>query len=143
MNGLETIGVKGELIMEIQLDKTIGIQKVLNDMKDKKIPIRTAYKMAQFSEELDKKVHFFEDKMKQIIERYSEKTEEGTPKVLEDGKSIQIKSDCIEQCQKEIFELSTLLIDINEYEFTLEELDKLELSIEDLKNLMPFIKDKE
>ena len=129
--------------MNIQLDKTVGIQKTLNDIKDKKIPIKTAYKMAQFSEELDQKVHFYEDKMKQIISNYSEKNEDGNPKVSDDGKSIQLKSECVEQCQKEIYELSTLEVEIKDYEFTLEELDKLELSIEDLKTLMPFIKDKE
>lgn len=129
--------------MTVKMEQAALVQKLLSKIKDIKMPIKTAYKMAQFSDELDKKVNFFGEKMRQIIEEYSEKTEEGTPKIAADGQSIEIKPDFIEICKKEINELSNLDIEIKEFTFTLNELEKFELSIEDLKILMPFIKEDE
>ena len=128
--------------MNITLEQVMAINGLLQKIKDQKMPIKTSYKLVQLANEIELKVKFFEEKMQQIISDYGEKDEDGEFKKTEEGTGIIIKPNCAEVCQKEIFELSNLEVELKDnHAFSLDELDGIEFSIEDLKILMPFIKE--
>lgn len=130
--------------MNITLVQVMTVNGLLQKIKDQKISIKTSFKFAQLGNEIDSKVKFFEEKMRNIVDKYAEKDNSGELQKTEDGNGIKIKPENGEICQKEILELSTLDVELSDkYTFELEELETLEMSIEDLKTLMPFIKDKE
>ena len=129
--------------MQLRMEQVALIHNLYEQIKDQNMPIQTAYKMVQISNACAEHFHFFEDKMKQIIGTYSEKDSNGNPILLDDNKSIKIRSDSIEECQKQIFELSNLKVELPDKYFTLDELKDLKLSLDNMRVLMPFIKENE
>jgi hypothetical protein len=80
------------------------------------------------------------EKAQEILAEYGEKDSQGEFVQLENG-NFKIKKECEEQAQKEITELrNTDIEDINII-FSLNELDCLEISPEELEPLLPFIED--
>lgn len=128
--------------MNTTLSNIMVLNGLLQKIKDQKMPIKTSYKLVQLANEIELKVKFFEEKMQEIVAEYGEKDEDGEFKRTDDGTGIRVKPNCAEICQQELFELSNLQVELNYTDtFSLDELNTLEISIEDLKTLMPFIKE--
>lgn len=127
--------------MVLKISQAIEFHNVYSIIKEQAMPIKIAYRLNQIEQECEKKNNFYEITMKDIISRYSEKDNEGNPVILEDGKSIKIKSESIEDCSKDIQELSELEVELPDISFTLDELEILKLSLIEVKALMPFIKE--
>lgn len=125
--------------MQLIMEQIVQIYNLCNNIKTQVLPLKVAYKFAQLANSCDLQFHFFEQKMKEIINDYGEKDGEGNPILNEDGTSIKVKNGQTEICKNKIAELSALEIEIPDITFTLEELDNLQLTIDNVKILMPLI----
>ena len=84
---------------------------------------------------------FYHEELDKIIAEYSEKNEDGSPKVLEDGSGIKIKEEFVEEAKTKAEELWNLDVDSPEVQISLNDLDNIRLSIEELNAMSPFIKE--
>lgn len=127
--------------MILTMQQVMEFHTVYSTIKDQEMSVKLAYRLNQIEEICEKKVNFYEIKMRDIITRYSEKDNDGNPVFLEDNKSVKIKPETVTECTEKIQELSELEVETPDIAFTLEELGEIKLSITDVKALMPFIKE--
>lgn len=125
--------------MNLKISQVMEFHTVYSTLKEQEMPIKLAYRLNQIEEICEKKVVFYETKMRDIITRYSEKDNDGNPVFLEDNKSIKISPEHVQECTKKIQELAELDVDLPDIKFTLDQLGELKLSVLEVKALMPFI----
>lgn len=70
---------------------------------------------------------------------YAELDDKGEIIYSEDG-GMKIKKDKINECQNQIFQLKKMPVSIPDVFFSLEELQDLNLTMEELATFLPFIK---
>ena len=125
--------------MKLMFSQLLPIQQIY-PITDK-LPFKTAYKFAKLGEVIESELKFFQEKMQEIITTYSEKDENGHPVLTEDGASIKIQESKVAECQQEINELNNVEADIHDIYFTIEELESLSLTTQQVYALMPLIKE--
>lgn len=118
------------------------ILEVRNLLIDQKLPIKVSYKFNRFFNELDNEVKFFNTTLQKLIEEYGQKDEKGNFIYTDDNQGIKIKEDKFQECMDKINELNELEVNLNYIpEFTLDELDSLNLEMKYVNLLLPYIKD--
>jgi hypothetical protein len=92
--------------------------------------------------ELEIEINFFNETIQKTIEQYGKKDADGNYELTEDKKGILIQEDKYDECMKKINELNSLEINLSYTPiFKINELELLELSMNDIEILMPFIED--
>lgn len=129
--------------MDLKISQVMEFHSVYSTLKEQDMPIKLAYRLNQIEDICEKKVMFYEAKMRDIIAKYSEKDNDGNPVFLEDNKSIKIKADCVQECTERIQELAELDVELPDIKFTLDQLGELKLSVTEVKALMPFISEED
>lgn len=127
--------------MTIKMHQILEFQLFYDKIKEKEMSIKTAYKFSKLISRLDTEIKFYQKKFQSILEKYGEKDEKGNFKLTEDKKGVVIKQENLLVCQKEVEELHNLDIEISEADFTLDELDSLNVTIQEMNIMMPFIKE--
>lgn len=127
--------------MTLTMNQGLDIQGLMLRLKNEKIPLKTAYKFNKLLNVLEKELSFYQEKINEIISEYSQKDEDGNPVLSEDKTSVQIVKDKIEECQKKMEELSNIEFEINDISFTLDELENIDLTVLEVRSLMPLIKE--
>ena len=122
----------------MKLYQILNLPHVYETILEKNLPFSLAYKFNKLAEAVNKELEFYRNSMTKLIDEYAEK-ENGQPVLLENG-DIKIIPEKITECQQRINELQNVEITID-ISFTPAELEPLEMSIKDLQNLMPFIKE--
>ena len=122
----------------MKLYQILNLPHAYETILEKNLPFSLAYKLNKLAEAVNKELEFYRNSMAKLIDEYAEK-ENGQPVLLENG-DIKIIPEKITECQQRINELQNVEITID-VSFTPAELEPLEMSIKDLQNLMPFIKE--
>ena len=122
----------------MKLYQILNLPHVYETILEKNLPFSLAYKLNKLAEAVNKELEFYRNNMTKLVDEYAEK-ENGQPVLLENG-DIKIIPEKITECQQRINELQNVEITID-VSFTPAELEPLEMSIKDLQNLMPFIKE--
>ena len=122
----------------MKLYQILNLPHIYETILEKNLPFSLAYKLNKLAEAVNKELEFYRNSMTKLIDEYAEK-ENGQPVLLENG-DIKNNPEKINECQRRINELQNVEITID-VSFTPEELEPLEMSIKDLQNLMPFIKE--
>ena len=125
--------------MTIKLLEILRFENFYSKIKDKKLPVKTAYKLTKFFNKVDEEIKFYQTRIMEICEAYGERDKNNNFIPLEGGAGIKVKEDKIKECQLEIQALSDLEVEVPQITVSLEELDGLELSIEELYPILPFI----
>lgn len=117
--------------MNISYNIGSAIKNVLQECIDKKMPVKTSYKIMKIIKAIEEEEVFFANKMQEIINEYGEKDENGN--YIQTGEnSIKIKDGKIEECNAKINELNSIEIKIPDYKISLDELELIELSPKEL-----------
>ena len=129
--------------MKIKLRQIIDFHIVYNKIKTVSLPISILYKFSKLVSAIEKECKFYNDSLQSLITQYSEKDDQGAPKMTEDGANIQIQKDLIPQFQSKFEELLNFEVDLPDISFSIKELEPLNLSIslEEFNMLLPFIGD--
>lgn len=125
----------------MNMNQIIEFKNFYEGVKDKKLPLKVAYKLNKLILKVEEEIKFYQDTFSKIVDEYAEKDENGNYIYIDGGAAIKIISGKEEECNKKIIELNELPLDIGEISFTLEELDSLEMTISEMGCLMPLIND--
>ena len=123
--------------MEILLRDTPRYLSLYETFKD--APTKLAFKFLKLFGNLEKERTFYEEKFNKILETYAEQNEDGTLKLTEDKNGVQIRKDSLVECKKAMDELNELTITLPDINVKLEELEPINLNLDDVALLMPFI----
>ena len=125
------------------LKDIINMQQTLSNIISQKLPFFLAYKFSKLAKIVDENIQFYSTSLKQIIDEYAEKDEEGN--ILHDENNpdmIKVKSTFVEEFQQKVEELSNVEVTDEVPTFTFSDLeDKIELTTQEVLALMPVIRE--
>ena len=126
----------------MKLSNILTFPDVITDLSAQKLPFTLVYKFARLNEAVKKEIGFYQEQLRKIISDCAELDENGEPIEVQkdDGApgGIKIRADAIDECNQRFEELQNLEIELP-VSFKSEELEKLELTLEQMTVLMPLI----
>lgn len=127
--------------MKLKITDTLNFNRASATLMATKLPLQCAYKLSKIQKVLTDDVEFYQSKYAEIIEKYG-LVEDGKLKTSEDGQTIMLQPDKIQECQEEIAKLNSLEVtpEVDEYLLNVEDFGNVEISLEDMSGLIPFIK---
>ena len=125
--------------MLIKRDKIKQINSLINSLNKKKFNINTQYKFIKIKKAIEEEENIYQEQIKINCENFFEKDENGQPIINKNG-GYKIKSDKLSECYSLMNQMNNLEVQIPDIYFSLDELEELNLSLEDLSNLESFIK---
>ena len=126
----------------MKFSEVFQVLEIRNLLVDQRLPIRVSYKFTRFFNELENEAKFFNDTLQKLIEEYGKKDEEGNYIYTEDKQGVKIQDDKFQECMDKIDELNKLEVNLTYIpEFTLDELEPLNLEMKYIDLLLPYIKD--
>lgn len=124
----------------MKMYEILDFSKVYNSIKDDKMSIKTAYKLNKLIKKIEEENNFYNIKFHEIIEQYAEKNDQGEYQYIDEN-SIKIKEGKEQECYKKVSELQNLEIETPNITFSIEELGDINLTIDTVNMLMPFIEE--
>lgn len=127
--------------MTVTMTRVLNLQSLYPRIKEQVLPIRTTYKLTKLFNAIDDEAKFYSSELNKIIDTYAEKDESGRPVPTEDGTGVKLQKDSVVEAQAKITELWNLEVELPDQKFSIDELEKIDLSIEEFNMLLPFIED--
>lgn len=124
-------------IKRFQLD---NIRQVINQLGDKKAPIKTQYKIIKLKKIADEEQQIYQDLVDKNCQDFLERDENGELIPHESG-GYKIKEDKVEDCNKVILDLLETEVEIGDIKFNIDELEGLDLTIGQTDIFMPIIEE--
>lgn len=124
--------------MTITMEQLVGFYRGGEIFSNKTLPLKGAFKLNRIKKEAEKDFTFYQEKFKEILEKYAQKDENGEIKFSEDGQQIMIQEGQIAVCSKELQELEQMEVEIDTYDLTIEDLGDIDCTPDELQVLMPF-----
>lgn len=123
------------------LKEILSMQPTISNLLTQKLPFSLAYKFSKLATKIDENVEFYSKQLRNLINEYAEKDEEGNIKYDNDNAdSITVRAACIEEFQAKVNELQNIEVSTDFPSFTFSDFeDKIELSTQEVLTLMPII----
>lgn len=125
--------------MKITLDNLAAAVDFIEKHRTNKMSFKTAYKFNKLVNDNKDDIAFFREKYGGLLREYCEKDEDGKP--LVDDQSVRIQSDKMDEFTKKAVEILSIEVEASNVRFSIEELEGLEVSVDELKPLMVFIEE--
>lgn len=125
--------------MKIKRVECLNIINLIKKLKDKVFNIETQYKFLLIDKQCKEEEELYSQQLQFIIEKYGEKDDSNNLIHNESG-GIKIQTEAQEECLKLIKQLEKSDASFPDIYFSIDELDKLELTLDELRTLEPFIK---
>ena len=124
----------------MKMYEILELSNLYNSISNVKLPLKTSYKFARLMKLVEGELTFYQTKFREIIEEYGVK-ENGEYKLAPDGQSIMIIPGKENECNVKLFELRGLEVPIEGIKFSIEELEGIDVSIQELACIMSLIED--
>ena len=128
--------------MKLTIKDLVLFYNLYDQIKDRAPSIKTAYKMNKIYERAAQEQTFIQEQQQKIAENYAQRDEKGNLILTDDKTDILVEPSKMNECKKALRELVEIEVELPDYSFTLDELEPLKLSINDLQPLMNFICEK-
>ena len=127
--------------MVISMRQVLALQPVYDLIKKKTLPVKTAYKLSRLFKAIENEARFYTEQLNTIIEQYALRNENGDKVTTNEGNSIQIAPEYIDVTSQKINELLGLDVELPDLMFSLDELDSLGLTMEEVNAFFPLIQE--
>lgn len=124
--------------MLIERTKLPYLEKIIAKNAEKHFNIQTQYKFLKIKQAINKESDIYREQLS-LLRDFCETNEQGEFIQDEQG-GIKIKEDKREECTKLLNEINKVQIQLPDIYFSLEELEPLELTFNELELLSTFIK---
>lgn len=122
----------------MKMYEVLELQNLYNAISGTKMPLKTTYKFTRLMRAAEKEIEFYQTKFREIIEEYAVK-ENGELKMSEDGMAVLIIPGKENECNEKVLELRSLEVPMEGITFTIEELEGIDVSIQELNCIMSLI----
>lgn len=127
--------------MKIRITEIIDFADFYGAVKDRKMSIATAYKLTKLANTITEEADFYREKLRQIIDEYSQKDEDGNYVPTEDNSGVKVIEGKEEECAKAMYELQMLEVELPDIVFGIKEFEDVEITLDEFKLIAPFMKD--
>ena len=126
----------------MRIQKILAMEEAINKLKTKNLPIKTAYRLLKLTTLVATEAENYRTLLRQILDEYAEKKEDGNFKLSDDGQSVILKKECIQIANQKVQELNEMEVEIP-YTFDIKEFENIEVSLEELAPLMDLLVDED
>ena len=126
--------------MKITMSQAFALNSLCEKLSDQQLPLRLSYKIAKGLNLISTELDFYKKQYTLCLKAYAQQNSDGSFEMTDNG-NIKIKPGSEEECVKRLQELDSMEFELPNFDFTLEELDGLNFTINDMKVLSPFIKE--
>ena len=126
--------------MKITMSQAFALNSLCEKLSDQQLPLHLSYKIAKGLNLISTELDFYKKQYTLCLKAYAQQNSDGNFEMTDNG-NIKIKPGSEEECIKRLQELDSMEFELSNFEFTLEELDGLNFTINDMKVLSPFIKE--
>lgn len=127
--------------MKLQLQTILNFSQFYSLTTSRSLPIKTAYKLSKLSAAVENEITFYQTKFREILNEYCLIDDNGNYVPTDDGQGFKIQPGKEIECNQAMADLHNLEIELPNIAFNIDEFDGLELRIQDLNGIMPFIVD--
>ena len=127
--------------MKTTMLKELDLRDVLSKITSQSLPISTVYKLSKLFEAVKSEGDFYSTHLDAIIEEYGQKDDNGQYLLTEDKMGVRIDKDKVAEVEAKLQELWKIEVELPDVKFTLAELEKVELTVQEFNSLMPFIQE--
>lgn len=125
--------------MLIKRSKVKDLNQIIDRLKHKKFDIKLQYKFIKIKKAIEEEEEIYREQIKLNCEQFFEKDSTNAPIVNADG-AYKIKADKMNECYLVMQEMNNIDVQIPDIYFSLDELEILDLTLEELSILEVFIK---
>ena len=124
----------------MKLHEVLSIKNFYSSIQDAKLPIKTTYKLTRLMRRVEEEAQFYQVEFAKIVDEYAQK-KNGELVYSDDMTSIKIIEGKEDESSNKILELKNLEIDLSEFNFSIEEFERLNLTINEMYGILPLIND--
>lgn len=109
-------------------------ERILNDsaklvqLTQKELPIKASYAIAKNMAKLDGELKTYNSEREKLIEKYSEKDENGKPIITGEGNQVQLQKDLVAEWSKDIKDLLAIENEVDIHQFNINDLNGLSMT---------------
>lgn len=126
---------------EVTMSQVIGFESIFNTFNNKSLPLPCSYKLIMIRRSLEKDYNFYSENFNAIVNSYALKDADGNLKYSDDNEQILINPAEIDECNRDLNDLLTLPVPIENYGLTVKDFGDIDCTPEELENLFPFFDD--
>lgn len=123
--------------MEIQ--KLIEVKGVFAPLTRMKLNPKLSYKIYKFLQAIESEERFFNAKIRELLDEYGKKDKDG--KLITENGNIAVLEGKEKECNDAFAELQSVEVSAPDIRFTLEELNEITLSVQDIAIIENFIQE--
>lgn len=125
--------------MQLKMQEITNFSSFYNTVKNQKLSMKTAYKLAQLARAIETEMEFYREKLQTIIHAYGQIDENGQPIPTDDGAGIKLRPGTEQECFAAMNDLQNFEVTLPDISFTLEDFNNVELTVTEMDALMPFL----
>ena len=127
--------------MTLKMTKMLNFPSLYEKLNKEQLSIKTAYKLVLIIRAIDTELAFYREKFNEIIQECGLRDDEGNLVPTEDGQGIKLLPGKELECQTKMIELNQLDFTIPDFSLSLDELEGVHLSLEEMEMLLPFVQE--
>ena len=124
--------------MKITYSQALSFKRFAKTIEQHKFPLRTAFRISVIRRGVETNLNFYFEELSKLLEEYAVKDVNGKFEVDEQG-NYKVIPDKIPECNEKINALLNFEFEIEASKLELADLESLELSVEELASIYPFI----
>lgn len=127
--------------MTTKMYEILDFPSFFTKVKSQKLPFKISYRLTLLTQEIEKHINYYQEQLRDILNEYGKKDENGNLVPTEDGQGIRLVEETMNEAYVKISELRNLEVELPDYTFEANDFDNIELSPEEMFTIVPFIKD--
>lgn len=125
--------------MLIKRQDMIKILELINSLSDKRFDIKTQYKLLKIKKAIADEFEIYQQQLMNNCSEFFQRDEKGNL-ITDNCGGLKVIQEKVQECNQSIGELLNMRVQIPDVYFTIDELEKLNLTLEELNSLIDFIK---
>lgn len=138
-------------MVKVTMGEILSLNGFIGKIQAIPMPMSGAYKLSKIRKDLTEELGFYREKFNEILEKYGAKNPDGSLQMtlqkdangneIPGTESIKIIDGMEEECNRVLDELQHVEVEFNNRELSLDDLGQIEMTIEDMGVVAPFIKE--
>ena len=125
--------------MQVKMQDIVNFSSFYNTVKDQKLSIKTAYKLAQLARAIENELPFYREKLQQIIQDFALLDDNGQPVPTDDGDGVKLRAGFQQECYAAMNDLQSVEVDLPDIKFTIDDFASVELTVTEMNVILPFL----
>lgn len=127
--------------MTLKMYELTSFPTFYEKIRSEKLPFKTSYHLALLAQEVEKHINYYQEQFRSVLMDCGKKDDNGNFIPSDDGQGIMLIDEKASEAYEKIAELRNLEVTLPDYTFSVEDFAKVELTLEEMAVIMPFIKD--